>query len=201
MADIQTITLNKTVIDAVDLSHLRKYIEWHENSRYFELEAGKEHYKLLAYLSTQMTCKRILDIGCYLGQSSCAMSISEGKEIVTIDVVDCLPDDVTTVKQRTNVSCIFDTTYLNYLPTIVLGCDLIVLDIDHTGMHERLILQKLRDCGYTGMVVLDDIHLNNMMRAFYRDIPELKIDISKYGHWSGTACVIFDTERFNVVCE
>ena len=49
---------------------------------------GKEHYKLLAYLSTTFNFKNIIDIGTHLGNSSLALSYNISNTIYTFDIID-----------------------------------------------------------------------------------------------------------------
>lgn len=196
----QLITLTRSVVDAVDLGHLVKYIDWHDNRRYFNQAAGQEHYKLLAYLSTQLQCKRIIDIGSYLGHSCNALSYDVNREVLSFDIADWIPcgPGTLSVKDKPNVRCLY-TDYMDDLADLVKDCDLVMIDIDHTGQTERTIMERLREIKYTGLVFLDDTRLNPEMQRFYNDIPEVKVDVTAVGHWSGSAIVVFDPTRFSVV--
>lgn len=194
------IVLNKTEIDSIDLSTLNKYVEWHSNFQYFNLEAGKEHYKLLAYLSKTLECKKLIDIGTYLGYSAVALSFDDSKHIDSYDIFDWIPtadENKTTVAARANVKT-HVSDYISDLANICKDTDLVMIDIDHSGATEREIMQTLRDCRYTGLVLIDDTKLNAEMIRFFADIPEKKLDISAVGHHSGTGLVIMDPTRFEV---
>ena len=60
-------------------------------------------------------------------------------------------------------------------------------------------MEELKKIGYKGLVLLDDIKLNEQMKYFWNDISEEKLDISDYGHWSGTGIFNFDPSRFEIV--
>lgn len=205
--DPQVINLSKDAVDEMQLGHLVKFVDWHESRSFFSQGAGHEHYKLLAYLSTQLHCKRILDIGTYFGHSCNALSYAPDKEVLSFDVADRLPlrhasldpehGGIASVKDRPNVRCMY-TDYMADLADLVCGCDLVVIDDDHTGRTQRRIMQRLREVKYTGLVLIDDTRLNSAMLHMFADIPETKVDVTSVGHWSGTGIIVFDTARFTV---
>ena len=90
---------------------------------------------------------------------------------------------------------------MSKIPEIIENCDLVMIDIDHSGVTEKEIMNELRKANYKGLVLLDDIFLNDEMKKFYAEIPEKKIDVTKVGHWSGTAIVVFDESKFEVTME
>jgi hypothetical protein len=45
--------------------------------------------------------------------------------------------------------------------------------------------------GYTGYLLLDDIHLNFEMERFWGSITKEKYDITNIGHLTGTGVVYF----------
>ena len=190
------ITLNKSKIDAVDISHMRDYVQWTKSSsQYFDKGCGDEHYKLLTYLAQQMGENAVLiDIGTYFGFSALALAANTdlNQKVVTYDIVDWIPDDenTPTMKNVNNIELkLMDCT--NDMETI-LQSNLVMLDIDpHDGVEEVVILDALRKAGYQGLVVMDDIHLNGNMKRMWESIPEKKHDVTRLGHWSGTAIIVF----------
>jgi len=58
-----------------------KHIIGEEKEINFFSEPGKEHYKLLSYLSTLFNNSNILDIGTHLGHSSLALSYNKTNTI------------------------------------------------------------------------------------------------------------------------
>ena len=192
------IELNEDYINNVDMKALLQYVEWNANSEFFTADAGKEHYKLLAYLSIVLGESFYVDIGTFYGFSSVALSANPKSTVVTFDVCDWVSDDEpVSFKTKSNVQfkimdCVNDMTE-------IVKTKLVVLDIDpHDGVEEVRILDALRAHGYKGLVVLDDINLNAEMKKFWNDIPEKKYDVSKFGHWSGTGIVVFDPDTIDV---
>ena len=62
-------------------------------------------------------------------------------------------------------------------------------DTDHNGIHEKLFYDWLIKINYKGLLLFDDIHLNNEMRTFWNNIIHKKEDISHIGHITGTGVV------------
>ena len=75
---------------------------------------------------------------------------------------------------------------------ILLEAPFIMLDTFHDGGFEREFILELLKNNYKGMVLCDDIYLNDEMKSFWEWVPLQKIDVSKYGHWSGTGIILFD---------
>ncbi len=73
----------------------------------------------------------------------------------------------------------------------LLKSPLILLDTLHDGVFEREFCQALLSNNYKGILVLDDIHLNRVMKKFWKNIKVTKYDITEIGHWSGTGLVDF----------
>ncbi len=192
------ITLSKDAINNMDLSCLNEFVEWHkDNYKYFNMSAGTEHYKLLSYLSTVISCSKIIDIGTFLGFSAVALSFLPDKKVISYDIYDCISDNVKSAKNKANITL----KIMNCLKDIdtIIDTSLVMIDIDHEGNNELDILNALRKANYKGLILLDDIYLNNEMKQLWNDIPEKKIDISEYGHYSGTGIVIMDASLFEII--
>ena len=193
------ITLDTEEINKIDLSIYNEYITFHPNKQYFNLKAGSEHYKLLAYLSSIIKCEQVVDIGTFLGFSALALSYNENIKVVTYDIFDSIPENVTSTHNKANIKfmiaeCIPDLDKL-------VDTDLILLDIGHDGESEVEIIKHLEKHNYSGILILDDICLNPEMKKVWSEIKQTKVDITKYGHWSGTGLVIFDDQKFQVDLE
>jgi predicted O-methyltransferase YrrM len=201
MTTPQNIILNKDAINQIDLSELNEYVDWHtDNFQYFNMEAGKEHYKVLAYISKVLNMKKLIDIGTYLGFSSVALSYNHTNKIHSYDIFDWLPEDKKCAVDKSNIT-LHISDYMSDIPEIIKDCEFILIDIDHTGATERIIMAELRKAGYKGLVMIDDIKLNQEMVDFYNEIPEKKIDISSVSHWSGSAIIIMDPSRYDIQIE
>jgi hypothetical protein len=70
-----------------------------------------------------------------------------------------------------------------------------MLDIDpHEGSREFNFYLWLRENKYNGIVVCDDIiHFQEMRTNFWDKVDsQNKLDISRFGHWSGTGLIYFN---------
>lgn len=196
------IVLNKGVLNALDMSRLMQHATWHANLRYFQEEAGVEHYRLLSYLAGLLKGPApVIDIGTYTGLSALALSADPEQSVITYDIVDNIPSGaVDSIKTKPNI----EIKIMNCCDDMATVCasKLVVLDIDpHDGLQEPVIIDALVKNGFKGLLVLDDIHLNDGMKRFYDSISLPKTDVSLYGHWSGTGIVNFDTSAFRIVMD
>ena len=188
------ITLSKNDLNKVDLSGIAPYTKWAPSAQYLEKPAGDEFYRLVAFLAQKMPSgSTFVDIGTYYGLSACALASAGESTVLSYDIYDHVTDnpDAKTVKSLPNVKihvkdCLDDIS-------VISKARIVIIDVDpHNGIQENEILDALRANGFQGIVILDDIILNDKMKAFWNGIPERKLDVSAYGHWSGTGIVFFN---------
>ena len=193
-------TINRKILNAIDLSAVSPYIQWNQDaSKYLSLEAGQEPYRLLAKLSSffadTYNKDPVIDIGTYNGLSALALANDSRNTVITYDVMDWITDrkkdgDLT-IHDRSNI-IVKMMDCRNEIDTVLKKSKMIYLDIDpHDGKEETAILKDLEHVGYKGIVLLDDIHLNDQMETFWNSISTSKIDMTKLAHWSGTGLVDF----------
>lgn len=152
---------------------------------YFHYESGKEHYRLLMYISTLFTEQILFDVGTNKCMSALALSFNKTNKVKTFDIVKLLPENPSVE----NVEYIIgDSTQ----DTDIKNCPFIFLDVDHDGIYENKIYDYLKSINWKGILLLDDIHLNDSMKEFWNRIEEKKYDITNIGHWSGTGMVVFE---------
>lgn len=181
-------------VNEVDMTTLAAYTKWHQNSIFFEQPMGQEHYRLLAFLSHQLdNGETVYDIGTYLGFSALALAANTNINVVTFDLVDHIQTPLYNTKQRPNITFkIADCTQAEHIGSLA-KAQLVMLDVDpHDGVQEPQIVKALQDAGFRGLLLLDDIHLNEPMKQFWESLSLKKYDITKYGHHSGTGIVVFD---------
>lgn len=166
--------MKNEILDKLDLTHLDKYLV--ENLRYdFYNRSGIEHYRLLNYLCNGLDL--VYDIGTYRGLSSIAMS--SAKQVKSFDI-----EDLKLTKDKENITYSLG----EYLTKDIFKADLILIDIDHSGVREREILNYLK--GYKGVIILDDIHHFKQLNVLWNELDG--IDLTEYGHWSGTGMIRFN---------
>ena len=152
---------------------------------YFHMESGKEHYRLLMYISTLYNNEIIFDIGTNKCMSALALSYNKSNKIKTFDVVRILPENPLV----DNIEYIIGDSTKDI---DLIKCPIIFLDVDHDGLYENIFYEHLKHINWRGILILDDIHLNDPMKSFWNKIEEKKYDITNIGHWSGTGMVIFE---------
>lgn len=178
--------LDQESISLIDLSNFDRYVANPEHRKYFFDVNFKEHYRILAYLSTQFSNSIIFDIGTNLGYSALALSYNKTNRVVSYDLVDCR--QLNHADELVNIEyCIGDVLKDQRL----MSSPLIMLDTDHDGLFENEVYECLKRKSYRGLMFLDDIHLNRPMRGFWESITEVKEDITDLGHWSGSGIVEF----------
>lgn len=159
-----------------------------------------EHYKLLAGLVLTLRPRVIVEIGTSMGLSALSMKkyLPPDSKIFTFDIKDwrahpdyCLEEedfaDGRLVQFLDDLSD--PRVLLNYCS--VLGkANLIFIDAEKDGMTEKKFLENFHQIPFEEKVVLllDDIRLWNMLEI-WRDISLPKLDLTSFGHWSGTGVV------------
>jgi hypothetical protein len=185
------VNINNLDLDQLDTKFINQYSNLLMNRNlqhdpyYFHLKSGREHYRLLAYVSTLYNNQIIFDVGTNKCMSALALSYNKSNKVKTYDIVKLLPQNPVV----DNIEYILgDSTKDNDL----MNCPLIFLDVDHDGTYENIFYEHLKNINWKGILILDDIHLNDEMKNFWNMIEEKKYDITNIGHWSGTGLVVFE---------
>jgi hypothetical protein len=179
--------IDESKLKAIDLTSLSINITNYEHKRYFLSECGSEHYKLLAYFSSIYNNVTLLDIGTYKGCSALALAYNPTNQVKSFDIRFGLRD---ISNYPNNVEFIVDNIINEEYKSLVLSSKFIILDTDHLGDFEHEFYKYLKTIGYKGILLLDDIKLNNEMKEFWNSITEEKYDMSDVGHITGTGLVI-----------
>lgn len=159
-----------------------------------------EHYRLLAALVQEMQPRQILEIGTYTGLSSLAMLsvLPANSRLTTVDVIPWNQISGTFLRESdfsdgrlAQLVCDFgDLDVCRRHQELLQGADLIFIDGPKDGVFERRLLNNFRR--YTlkqeVLLVLDDVRLWRML-DIWRQIPNPKLDLTSFGHWSGTGFV------------
>ena len=159
--------------------------------------AGKEHYRLLSYLSTLYNNSIILDITTNFGNSALALSYNKSNTIYTFDIIDKVTN--MKIKKRDNIIFSIDNIFTEEgkkkWESIILKSTFIFLDADpHNGNMEINFYNYLKDINYQGFVICDDIwYFKEMRDNFWYVIPDkFRYDLTAFGHWSGTGIFSFN---------
>lgn len=159
-----------------------------------------EHYRLLNGLIRALDAKRIIEIGTYWGMGTLAMkeALISGGQVTTYDVFpwDAFPEtllkseDFTSGKVVQVVGDLQKKEFFEQEKYRFEEADLIFLDAAKDGVMERVFLQKFSECRFKKrpLLVIDDIKLWNML-DIWEGIKLPKIDITGFGHYTGTGLV------------
>jgi predicted O-methyltransferase YrrM len=169
----------KEQVNAIDLSPLIDRLS-SQGKDYFNGEAGKEHYKLLAFIASEHNNVRIVEIGTRFGLGALALSVNQKNKVTTYDIeIDPNEIDLPKNVKRKLVS---DKSYSKD----ILSSQIIFYDAAHDGIQETAFINELVKRGWKGLLIWDDIYVNDEMKAFWHNITHRKEDWSDIGHHSGT---------------
>ena len=168
--------------------------EYLVDTTYYELPPGEAEYRLYSYISTLYNGITILDIGTNQGRSAVALSHNPSNHVISYDIVDLIRSRDYHLFDKPNMEFHIKNVLDDITPEFLQkkNVQLVMIDICHTGGPERVIMKQLWDSGFRGMVLLDDITLNDDMKRLWNDIQWRKYDITSCGHWSGTGLVLMN---------
>jgi len=186
---MQIDTMKYTIEHAKELTgsalqnHYAAQPGFHDTS-YFHQIPGREHYRLLMHISTLYGEETLFDVGTNRCISAMALSHNPSNKIKSYDIVQVLAENP---KIRNVEFLLGDSTEDKEIKS----SRFIFLDVDHDGIYEDKFYAFLRSIEWKGILMLDDIHLNEPMMKFWNGIEEEKHDLTRIGHWSGTGLVVF----------
>ena len=163
-----------------------------------------EHYRLLAALVKLLQPKRVVEVGTFRGLSALALKrfLPADGSIVTFDVVPwnswsdtCLrPEDFEDDRLRQKGGDLSDPAVFELHRGLIQETELLFVDGPKDGIFERKLLQQLETVDFHKplLVVMDDIRFWNML-AIWQEIARPKLDLTSFGHWSGTGLVEWRT--------
>jgi predicted O-methyltransferase YrrM len=159
-----------------------------------------EHYRLLAALVKILQPKRVVEIGTFRGLSALALKnfLPPDGKIITFDIVrwDAIPDtflraeDFNDARLRQEIADLSDPATFELHRALFQETGLLFMDGPKDGVFEHKFLQQLETVHFQNRVllVLDDIRFWNML-ALWQQIARPKLDLTSFGHWSGTGLV------------
>ncbi len=158
-----------------------------------------EHYRFLAALVRTMGARRAVEIGTYWGAGALALraGLRSDGEIVTYDIVPWNSFEATLLRAddlkngiRQVVGDLQDPTFFASQRSVIEQADIIFMDAAKDGKMERRFLEEFGDCNCkrNSLLVIDDIRLWNML-DIWDDVRWPKLDISSFGHYTGTGLV------------
>lgn len=159
-----------------------------------------EHYKLLVALVGLLAPKTIVELGTATGMSALAMrsALPAGGRITTFDVVGwrdypgAVLRDEDFADGRLEQRCEDLSTPAGWQANadLLRSAEFILVDALHDGEQERNFVRGFEQVGLERgpIVMFDDIRLWRML-GFWQELARPKLDITSFGHWSGTGLV------------
>lgn len=177
---------------------------------------GKEHYYFLAAFSMQLKKCKIIELGTHCGRSAIALNYGNLKMdnqniIYTYDIKNHITNELF---KGTNINYkledLFNPIIREHNREHILSSDIIFIDVDpHEGTVEYDMYIWLKNNNYKGLILYDDIHLDeghygvytgNSMKKFWSKVDNNhKIDLTTVGHWSGTGLVCFNFNEHTII--
>jgi predicted O-methyltransferase YrrM len=201
----KNIVLNKERVDDIDLSSLHQYLAWNpQYLQFFTQKAGQEVYKLLGFISMHSSGV-ITDIGTQFGSSALALSLNNQVTVETYDKFKHIPDNnnqLQTISNKPNIT--YKILSAQAIMPKVAQSNVIYLDITTSdGLEEIKIIKKLQELNFQGILIIDDIKLSEVMENVWNNVPKelKKIDVTEFGHWSGTGIVVYNPKNIDVNIE
>jgi len=159
-----------------------------------------EHYRLLSAIVQVLEPKTVIEIGTASGASALAMLkfMASGTRLYTFDLVPWResPGHILTnadfhdgrLVQLTDDITVRDG--LMHHIEIVRAAELIFVDAAKDGVTEVRFLELLAEVSFANraVIVFDDIRLYNML-AVWRRIASPKVDLTSFGHFTGTGMI------------
>src|SRR5688572_29296070 len=120
------INLQKIKIDFSCFDNIIVTNEHDTKSEFFDIP-GKQHYQLLAYLSTLVNDCIIIDIGTHRGSSALALSYNPTNKIMSYDIINNVTNQ--NIINRRNIIFNIDNIFDNLESSSLLSAPIIFLDI------------------------------------------------------------------------
>lgn len=156
-----------------------------------------EHYRLLKALVELLKPETIVEIGTYTGMGSVALMQGGRGALHTFDIAPW-----NSFKSHLSNEAFLEGAIVQHLADlsnqssflehqhIFESASLIFLDGPKDGVFERVMLTKLSQLAPKAgrLLVIDDIRFVNMIDN-WNAIASPKLDLTSFGHWSGTGLV------------
>ncbi|MBM3833623.1 MAG: methyltransferase [Verrucomicrobia bacterium] len=159
-----------------------------------------EHYRLLTALMQVTRPRLVIEIGTATGLSALAIKdgLPESSSIVTFDIVPwrdypdyvLRPEDFADNRLQQIVADLTNRNLAKQYAALLAEADLLFVDAAKDGSMEATILDNFSAIGLKegALLMFDDIRMIPMF-PIWRRIALPKLDLTSFGHWSGTGLV------------
>ena len=178
------IEIVKDHVKELDIGHLRD-ISLNRNDW---LPAGQSEYRFYAYMSTWFNKTTILDIGTRTGGSALALSYNPTNQVRSYDLIEQGASVIKKDNITWNIGDFMEDEDIDWD-----NVSIVMIDVDpHDGSQERVMMDWLREKGWKGILMHDDIGPGwPDIQLMWDEIPEEKFDVTEIAHMSGTGIVNF----------
>lgn len=186
------ISLNTDIINALDVSRCnsREKTFYTPCGEIGNMPYGSNHYRLLCYLSSLFDGVLFGDIGTSGGDSAMALAYNPNNRVMSFDIVRHVY--VTVPNAQFIVGNFWD--YKNEL----LKATGILYDIPHRADRNEFgeWCNWLLESNYQGFLLLDDYLYDPIKKSQWESLDRRfnKMDVTPYGHSTGTGLVNFSTQ-------
>ena len=180
------IDIDKEEISSMDMTYAKDLaFKGHVN---FDSNPGTSEYKLYAWISHQFQDTTILDVGTRFGNSALSLSNNPSNKVISYNIVE---EGASAIKKENITWKLMD--FRNDPDLNLDEVSLIMIDVDpHDGKQEPEMLEWLKEKGWSGKILFDDIH-HAGTKGFWRTLPEeTKQDLTEVGHMTGTGIIDFN---------
>lgn len=189
-------------IENIDFSEFRYITDTNNDSildSKFNNVPGKEHFKLLAYLSTKFDNIHITDIGgSHQCRSTLALSYHPTNTVTLIDTCFEINEN-SPLLQKNNIRYIKNQNIFEQIEDyreLLLTSTIIFIDLDKSdnNSNQFKLYEFLKRNNYQGILICDDIWISENVRNnfWYKVEDDYKYDITEYGHSTGTGFITFN---------
>ena len=159
-----------------------------------------EHYRLLMALLAVMQPRCVVEIGTACGMSALALKqlLPPDGQVVTFDLIPwqqypgaCLTEkDFADHRLLQYTDDLSDPDLMQRHHALLRQAELIFVDAAKDGIMESKFLTNLRRISFMKppLLILDDIRVWTMLKV-WRGISYPKLDVTSFGHWTGTGLV------------
>jgi predicted O-methyltransferase YrrM len=188
------ITLSNEILDKIQLKNHEYLVE----SAYYDLPSGNQEYRLYSYLTTFFNNITILDIGTMNGRSAISLSHNETNKVISYDINNHINNTKHKIYTKKNIEFRIKDVLKDLDEEFIKNVKIVMIDIDHYETIEKIIINRLKELNFKGIIILDDItnhpepDINICMNRLWNSIEGKKYDVTKYGHWSGTGIIVLD---------
>jgi hypothetical protein len=164
-----------------------------------------EHYKLLAGLVKVLRPQVAIEIGTAEGLSALAMKkyMRPGSKVVTFDIVpwqeipDTLlsDDDFADGRLQQRLGDLADASVFEKHRELIESAEFIFIDGPKDNNFEWRLLEYFKSARFekSPILMFDDTRLWSMLK-FWRELPYPKLDLTSFGHCSGTGLVQWEQD-------